>query len=75
MAVSLISTIGPIVLGTSVVGYIRARITDRCLRSLNGFQVTLHKTDGKRVWGRMHLTTGGRCASLSVRPPTLSAMC
>jgi len=59
MDVSLFVTIGLIFLFTSAVGYVRSRITDRCLRSCDGFHVTLHRTDGKRVWGRMHLTAGG----------------
>jgi len=59
MDVSLFVTIGLIFLFTSAVGYVRSRITGRCLRSCDGFHVTLHRTDGKRVWGRMHLTAGG----------------
>ncbi|MFM7205674.1 MAG: hypothetical protein ACKO4T_03245 [Planctomycetaceae bacterium] len=56
---SLFITIGLIFLVTSMAGYLRSRITDRCLRSFHGFNVTLQKADGKRVWGRMHLCSGG----------------
>jgi hypothetical protein len=59
MDLSLFVTIGLIFLVTSCVGYLRSRITDRCLRSFDGFSVTLQKTDGKRVWGRMDLCSGG----------------
>lgn len=59
MDVSLPVTIGLIFLGTSLVGFVRSRITDRCLRSFDGFHVTLYKADGKRVWGRLHLSAGG----------------
>lgn len=37
----------------------RSRITDRCLRSFHGFQVTLRRDDGRQVWGRMQLSPGG----------------
>lgn len=56
---SLFITIGLIFLVTSIAGYVRSRITDRCLRSFHRFNVTLQKTDGKRVWGRMELSAGG----------------
>jgi hypothetical protein len=59
MDIPLLVTIGLIFLGTSVVGYVRSRITDRCLRSFHGFQVTLDRTDGRQVWGRMDLSPGG----------------
>jgi len=59
MDLSLFITIGLIFLVTSIAGYVRSRLTDRCLRSFHGFNVTLHKTDGRRVWGRMGLSAGG----------------
>jgi hypothetical protein len=59
MDLSLFVTIGLIFLVTSIVGYLRSRFTDRCLRSFDGFNVTLQKADGKRVWGRMALCSGG----------------
>lgn len=59
MDIPLLVTIGLIFLGTSIVGYVRSRITDRCLRSFHGFQVTLQRSDGRRVWGRMDLSPGG----------------
>ena len=55
----VIITIALIFLATSLAGYIRARVTDRCLRSFHGFQVTLSRTDGRQVWGRMDLSPGG----------------
>ncbi|MFM7243101.1 MAG: hypothetical protein ACKO40_02860 [Planctomycetaceae bacterium] len=59
MDLSLFVTIGLIFMVTSLAGYLRSRITDRCLRSFDGFNVTLQKADGKRVWGRMGLCSGG----------------
>ena len=59
MDIPLLVTIALIFLGTSIVGYVRSRITDRCLRSFHGFQVTMQRTDGRRVWGRMDLSPGG----------------
>lgn len=55
----LVITITLIFLATSAAGYLRARYTDRCLRSFHGFQVTLSRTDGRQVWGRMDLSPGG----------------
>jgi len=55
----LVITIGLIFLATSVVGYLRSRYRDRCLRSFHGFQVTLLRTDGRQAWGRMELSPGG----------------
>jgi len=55
----LIFTIALIFLFTSLVGYVRSRFTDRCLRSFQGFQVSLCRTDGRQVWGRMDLSPGG----------------
>ena len=59
MDIPLLVTIALIFIGTSIVGYVRSRITDRCLRSFHGFQVTMQRTDGRRVWGRMDLSPGG----------------
>lgn len=59
MDLSLFVTIGLIFLVTSFAGFLRSRITDRCLRSFQGFTVTLQKADGKRVWGRLNLCSGG----------------
>ena len=59
MDLSLFVTIGLIFLVTSAVGYVRSRISDRCLRSFHRFNVTLLRTDGRRAWGRMTLSAGG----------------
>jgi len=59
MDLSLLVTIALIFLATSLVGFVRSRIADRCLRSFHGFQVTLLRTDGRQVWGRMDLSPGG----------------
>ena len=68
MDLSLLVTIALIFLATSLVGFVRSRIADRCLRSFHGFQVTLLRTDGRQVWGRMDLSPGGiEFASSEVR--------
>jgi len=59
MDFSLIFTIALIFFFTSLVGYARSRFTDRCLRSFRGFQVSLRRTDGRQVWGRLDLSPGG----------------
>lgn len=59
MDLPLLVTIALIFCGTSLVGYVRSRITDRCLRSFHGFQVTLRRVDGRQAWGRMNLSPGG----------------
>ncbi|MFM8893679.1 MAG: hypothetical protein ACKOTB_19070 [Planctomycetia bacterium] len=55
----LVITIVLIFLATSAAGYLRSRYRDPCLRSFHGFQVTLLRTDGRQVWGRMDLSPGG----------------
>jgi hypothetical protein len=59
MDLSLPVTIALIFLFTSLVGYARSRRTDRCLRSFHGFLVTVVRSDGRQVWGRMDLSPGG----------------
>jgi hypothetical protein len=59
MDFSLIFTIALIFLVTSLVGCVRSRFTDRCLQSFQGFQVSLCRTDGREVWGRLDLNPGG----------------
>lgn len=59
MDTKLLVTIGLIFLLTSIGGFIHARMRDRCLKSFDGFHVTLVKSDGRIVWGRMHLVSGG----------------
>ena len=59
MDFSLIFTILLIFLCTSLVGFVRSRLTDRCLQSFQGFQVSLCRTDVRQVWGRLDLNPGG----------------
>lgn len=59
MDTELLVTIGLIFLLTSIGGYLHARLRDRCLKSFDGFHVTLVKSDGRTVWGRLHLVSGG----------------
>jgi len=45
--------------GALVSGYLRGRARDRVLRDFAGYHVTLERTDGRLVWGRMVLHTTG----------------
>jgi hypothetical protein len=56
---SLIITIGVIFLLSLTGAYLRSRARDRCLKSWEGFHVTLELTDGKLVWGRLHVASTG----------------
>jgi len=56
---SLLITIGLIFLATSIGGYVRSRIRDRCLTSFEGFSITLEKMNGKVIYGKMRLAPTG----------------
>jgi hypothetical protein len=56
---SLIITIG-VIFSLSLMGaYLRSRARDRCLKSWEGFHATLERTDGKLVWGVLHIASTG----------------
>ncbi|MEZ4705742.1 MAG: hypothetical protein R3A44_00970 [Caldilineaceae bacterium] len=57
--VSLLATIGLIFLVSLVGGYLRGSRRDPCLRSFDGYHVTLERADGKHVWGVMELEATG----------------
>jgi hypothetical protein len=59
MEIQLFFTIALIFLLTLLGGAIHGLTRDRCLRSFRGFHVTLVKTNGRVVWGRMHLERTG----------------
>jgi hypothetical protein len=45
---------------SSLVGiFVRQRSRDRCLRSFDEFRVTLEKSDGKLIWGILHVYGSG----------------
>lgn len=57
--VTLLATIGLIFFVTMVGAYLRTRQVDRCLRSFDGFHVTLERSDGSLIWGVMDLASSG----------------
>lgn len=56
---SLLITLGLIFLITLVGAYARSRRKDRCLKSWEGFHVTLERTTGKLIWGVLKLEPSG----------------
>jgi hypothetical protein len=56
---SLIITIGVIFFLSLTAAYMRSRVRDRCLKSWEGFHVTLERTTGKLVWGVLHVAPTG----------------
>ncbi len=56
---SLLITLGLIFLITLVGAYARSRRKDRCLRSWEGFHVTLERTNGRLIWGVLKLEPSG----------------
>ena len=56
---SLIVTLSVIFLITLVGAWLRTRRKDECLKSFDGYQITLERTDNRVVWGNLHLSTTG----------------
>ena len=56
---SLIITIGVIFFLSLVGAYLRSTTRDRCLKAWEGFHVTLERTDGKLIWGVIHVAPTG----------------
>lgn len=56
---SLLYTIGLIFLATLVGSYFRSRRKDPCLRSFEGYHVTIERTDDKIVWGVLDVESTG----------------
>lgn len=57
--VTLLSTIALIFFVALVGAFLRARHRDPCLKSFNGFHVTLERGNGKMIWGVMELEATG----------------
>jgi hypothetical protein len=55
----LVVTILFIILSTFVAAFIRGRTRDKCLKSFNGFTVTLEDSTGKAIWGRLRVESTG----------------
>ena len=56
---SLLYTVGLIFLATLVGSYFRSRRKDPCLRSFEGFHVTIERTDNKVIWGVLDVESTG----------------
>lgn len=56
---SFFISIGLIFFVALVGAYLRSTVRDRCLKSWEGFHITLEHTDGKLVWGVLHLEPSG----------------
>ncbi len=57
--VSLLATVGLIFLVTLVGAYLRSSRCDPCLKSFEGYHVTVERSNGTIVWGVMHLESTG----------------
>ena len=57
--VSLLYTVGLIFFATLIGSYFRSRRKDPCLRSFEGFHVTIERTDDKVVWGVLDVESTG----------------
>jgi tetratricopeptide (TPR) repeat protein len=56
---SLIITIGVIFFLSLTAAYLRTKARDRCLKSWEGFHVTLERANGKLVWGELRVVSTG----------------
>ncbi len=56
---SLLITIGLVFVLTLIGAYVRSRRKDRCLKTWEGFHVTIERTDGRLVWGVLKLEPTG----------------
>ena len=69
--VTLLATIGLIFTATLTGAYFRSTRRDPCLKSFDGFHVTLERTNGKMIWGVMELESTG--LELSYRDSVLDS--
>jgi hypothetical protein len=56
---SFFISIGLVFFLALVGAYLRSMVRDRCLKSWDGFHVTVERADGKVIWGVMHLEPTG----------------
>jgi hypothetical protein len=56
---SFFISIGLVFLLALVGAYLRSMVRDRCLKSWDGFHITVERADGKVIWGVMHLEPTG----------------
>jgi hypothetical protein len=57
--VTFLATVGLILAATLVGAYARSRRRDVCLKSFEGFHVTVERVNGKTVWGVLRLESTG----------------
>ena len=56
---SFFISIGLVFLLGLIGAYLRSMVRDRCLKSWDGFHITVERADGKVIWGVMHLEPTG----------------
>jgi len=56
---SFFISIGLVFLLALIGAYLRSMVRDRCLKSWDGFHITVERVDGKVIWGVMHLEPTG----------------
>ena len=56
---SFFISIGLVFLLGLIGAYLRSMVRDRCLKSWDGFHITVERADGKVIWGVMHLEPSG----------------
>lgn len=57
--VSLLATVALIFFLTLIGAYLRSSRRDPCLRSFEGYHVTIERSSGQIVWGELHLESTG----------------
>jgi hypothetical protein len=57
--VTLLATVGLVILITMIGAYLRSSHRDPCLKAFANYHVTLERTNGKVVWGEMELEATG----------------
>lgn len=55
----LVVTILFVLLATFIGAFVRKRNRDKCLKDFSGYLVTLEKTGGKSIWGKLHVENTG----------------
>jgi hypothetical protein len=57
--VTLLATVGLIILITMIGAYLRSSQRDPCLKAFEHYHVTLERNDGKVIWGELELESTG----------------
>ncbi|MCD6290179.1 MAG: hypothetical protein J7M34_06715 [Anaerolineae bacterium] len=59
MDISLLTTVAVIFVAAMVGAYLQSTKRDRCLKSFDGFHITIERKNGRVIWGVMHLEPTG----------------